>query len=111
MLPEMLFIQSTKNPAESAESPSKSFKSSGMDLSQRSLSGPNKITLFVLSLPNNFRVGFWCSKNPSIFLMFSFCVSVLCFRFMFSFYVFCFMFLFCVFLLCFRFVFSFYVFI
>ena len=94
MQPEMLFIQRPKNP----ESPSKSFESSCMDLSQRSLNGPDKITLFVLSLSNNFRVGFWCSENPSIFLMlsfmFSFCVFVLCFRFMFSF---------CVFILCFCF--------
>ena len=98
MQPEMLFRQRPKNP----ESPSKSFESSRMDLSQRSLNGPNKITLFVLSLSSNFRPGFWCRKNPSIFLMFSFCVSVLCFRFVFSL---------CVFVLCFRFVFSFYVFV
>ena len=99
------FRQRPKNP----ESPSKSFESSCMDLSKRSLNGPNKITLFVLSLSNNFRPGFWCSKNPSIFLMSSFCVFVLCLRFVFSFCVFvlcfCFVFSFCVFVLCFRFVF------
>ena len=107
----MLFKQRPKNP----ESPSKSFKSSYMDLSQRSLNGPNKITLFVLSLSNNFRPGFWCRKNPSIFLVFLFCVFALCFRFAFLFCVFAlcfrFMFSFCVFVSCFRFMFSLCVFV
>ena len=94
MQPEMLFRQRPKNP----ESPSKSFESSCMDLLQRSLNGPNKITICVLSLSNNFRPGFWCSKTSTIFLMFSFCVFALCFLFVFSF---------CVFVLCFCFRFPF----
>ena len=63
---------------------------------ERSLNRPNEI--IVGSLSNNFRVGFWCRKNPSIFLTFSFYVFNLCFRFVFSL---------CVFALCFRFRFSF----
>ena len=63
MQPEMLFRQRPKNP----ESPSKSFESSCMDLSQRSLNGPNKITLFVLSLPNNSGLAFGAAKIHQFF--------------------------------------------